>query len=568
MAATFFVEGLNAELYPDLLREIDGRGHEVAYHAWRHEQWGDLTAVEQAANLDRGIEAFGRIGLRIAGIRPPGGQLGAGGTPVLREAGLRYCSPAGAGAGAADGVALLPFEWSHVDACCVLPALGAAREQIGGSAEPVEPNAFAAWIGEETARLAEEGGFLAIVLHPFMLGWLGKENLGAVLDRPWPVRREAGRSGRGGDADLAEQVLAEPRELRRRDRARHRKLDLVSEPCPRWEMWRRHCCRPRPGGPIPSGLPASRGGWSTRMPRRLAGRAGGRAGGFAGVLADPHGATDRSLPPRRREDLLRKFARLGGAPALDAVKSIVLLASGADAFAAEIAAVGARHEPSRPDSVLDLTPGEEWPAASRCEAIVIGSGAGGAFAARALARAGLATVIVEEGERWGVERIRASHPLDRFAGIYRDGGTTMALGNPPIALPLGRAVGGTTVINSGTCFRPPTAVATRLAPRARARPCRPRAARPTGGRRRSDDRRRSGPDGGTGAQRRTGAGGRRGARTGRARRCAATRRAAVGPASARSAAPTTPRAASISTPCPRHARRGHGSPAACGSREC
>ena len=36
----------------------------------------------------------------------------------------------------------------------------------------------------------------------------------------------------------------------------------------------------------------------------------------------------------------------------------------------------------------------------------------------------------------------------------------MALGNPPIALPLGRAVGGTTVINSGTCFRPPTAVAT------------------------------------------------------------------------------------------------------------
>ena len=30
IAATFFVEGLNAELYPDLLREIDARGHEVA----------------------------------------------------------------------------------------------------------------------------------------------------------------------------------------------------------------------------------------------------------------------------------------------------------------------------------------------------------------------------------------------------------------------------------------------------------------------------------------------------------------------------------------------------------
>ena len=40
----------------------------------------------------------------------------------------------------------------------------------------------------------------------------------------------------------------------------------------------------------------------------------------------------------------------------------------------------------------------------------------GAFAARALARAGLDTVIVEEGERWTAERIRATHPLDRFAG--------------------------------------------------------------------------------------------------------------------------------------------------------
>ena len=136
-----------------------------------------------------------------------------------------------------------------------------------------------------------------------------------------------------------------------------------------------------------------------------------------------------------------------------------MLAHGAEAYAAEIAAVGSRHQPSRPDQPMTVIPGVEWPNRSSCDAIVVGSGAGGAFAARALARAGFDTVIVEEGERWTVDRIRSSHPLDRFAGIYRDGGTTMALGNPPIALPLGRAVGGTTVINSGTCYRPPAAVA-------------------------------------------------------------------------------------------------------------
>ncbi len=183
IAATFFVEGLNAEIYPDLLGEIDGRGHEVAFHAWRHEQWADLRATEQAANLEQGLAAFRRLGLEIGGLRPPGGQLGEGGTSVLREAGLRYCSPAGAGAGREGGVALLPFEWRHVDASCVLPPLGSAREQIGGSRDPIEPTRFVAWLEAEIGRLAQDGGYMAIVLHPFMLGWLGKEPLAALLDR-------------------------------------------------------------------------------------------------------------------------------------------------------------------------------------------------------------------------------------------------------------------------------------------------------------------------------------------------------------------------------------------------
>src|SRR6185295_18488219 len=90
--ATFFVEGLNAEIYPDLLVEVDAAGHEVGYHAWRHEQWSDLRAGDQAENLARGREAFDGLGLDMAGLRPPGGGLGPGGLDVLRGAGLRYCS--------------------------------------------------------------------------------------------------------------------------------------------------------------------------------------------------------------------------------------------------------------------------------------------------------------------------------------------------------------------------------------------------------------------------------------------------------------------------------------------
>jgi peptidoglycan/xylan/chitin deacetylase (PgdA/CDA1 family) len=209
IAATFFVEGLNAELYPNLLGEIDARGHEVAYHAWRHEHWAELTAAEQAANLARGIAAFERLGLKIAGLRPPGGGLGEGGTQILREAGLSYCSPAGAGAGLADGIALLPFEWRHVDASCVLPPLGAVREQIAGSSDPVEPAAFATWLEAEVGRLAQAGGLMTIVLHPFMLDWLGEERLVALLDRV--AAASAGDEVRVARcAEVAEHVGAHP----------------------------------------------------------------------------------------------------------------------------------------------------------------------------------------------------------------------------------------------------------------------------------------------------------------------------------------------------------------------
>lgn len=197
-----------------------------------------------------------------------------------------------------------------------------------------------------------------------------------------------------------------------------------------------------------------------RMPQET------RAGVLAGIGAFEAASLIRyrrrlgELDPDRAAALLASARRLGtpGAALTDAFKAVVLLAWGADRYAGEIETVANAHPPGRPDAELDLTPGSEWPETSSCDAIVIGSGAGGAFAARELARAGLDTVVIEEGERWGVERIRAAHPVERFASLYRAAGTTTTLGPPPVALPIGRAVGGTTVVNSGTCYTPPSAV--------------------------------------------------------------------------------------------------------------
>jgi choline dehydrogenase-like flavoprotein len=93
----------------------------------------------------------------------------------------------------------------------------------------------------------------------------------------------------------------------------------------------------------------------------------------------------------------------------------------------------------------------------RCDVVVVGSGAGGAAAARVLAEAGLEVVVVEEGEHHDA-RDFTTDPLHALRTLYRDGGLTACDGRPPIPLPVGRCVGGTTVINSGTAVRPPAEV--------------------------------------------------------------------------------------------------------------
>lgn len=86
------------------------------------------------------------------------------------------------------------------------------------------------------------------------------------------------------------------------------------------------------------------------------------------------------------------------------------------------------------------------------DAIVIGSGAGGAVAAYELARQGLAVVMVEEGAYYDRSHFNGNVP-QLLKKLYRRLGLTATLGNAIIPLPLGRNVGGTTTINSGTCLR-------------------------------------------------------------------------------------------------------------------
>jgi choline dehydrogenase-like flavoprotein len=98
----------------------------------------------------------------------------------------------------------------------------------------------------------------------------------------------------------------------------------------------------------------------------------------------------------------------------------------------------------------------------KADVCVIGAGAGGAVVAAELAEGGVSVVLLEQGPARSADSFTA-RPPEMLARLYRDAGQTTTVGMPPIGLPLGSGIGGTTLINSGTCFRTPPHVLERWA---------------------------------------------------------------------------------------------------------
>ncbi|WEX91693.1 GMC family oxidoreductase (plasmid) [Sinorhizobium garamanticum] len=86
------------------------------------------------------------------------------------------------------------------------------------------------------------------------------------------------------------------------------------------------------------------------------------------------------------------------------------------------------------------------------DAVIIGSGAGGASVSDVLTAAGLSVIMLEEGGHVppsSAPRVAS----EAFAAAWRSGGLTAAIGRPPIAYAEGCCVGGGTEINSAIAQR-------------------------------------------------------------------------------------------------------------------
>jgi peptidoglycan/xylan/chitin deacetylase (PgdA/CDA1 family) len=93
LSATFFVEGWNAQKYPELVREIAAAGHEVAAHGWMHEPWETLQPEEERELIARTTGVLGDIlGRPPVGWRSPAARTTRHTLSLLADNGYRYDS--------------------------------------------------------------------------------------------------------------------------------------------------------------------------------------------------------------------------------------------------------------------------------------------------------------------------------------------------------------------------------------------------------------------------------------------------------------------------------------------
>jgi peptidoglycan/xylan/chitin deacetylase (PgdA/CDA1 family) len=169
--ATFFFPGMTVERWPKLVDTVLEAGHEVALHGYSHKSPVYFTPQEQRDELERGLAALDKFGVRPTGYRAPMWSSSNTTLDALAEFGFHYDSsmfdddrpylldtPAGR-------IAELPIHWCLDDweqyVYVPDPDLGHTINR---------PSIVAQLWTEELDAMRDTGSMAVLTCHPFCSG--------------------------------------------------------------------------------------------------------------------------------------------------------------------------------------------------------------------------------------------------------------------------------------------------------------------------------------------------------------------------------------------------------------
>jgi peptidoglycan-N-acetylglucosamine deacetylase len=209
MHATFYVPGYTADQHPGAVEAILAGGHEVAHHGYLHRGTDSLDGGAQRAELEDGLTALSKLGVRPAGYRSPGWELTPETLDLLGELGFSYDASMMADdrpywvTSGTRPLLELPGHWS----LCDWPYFGWTPYDGGLLADPDAVERI--WLAEfESAR--QDGRAVTYTMHPEAIG---RGYLMRMLESMITAMAARGRTWFATHAQLADLAKAPPTDL-------------------------------------------------------------------------------------------------------------------------------------------------------------------------------------------------------------------------------------------------------------------------------------------------------------------------------------------------------------------
>lgn len=174
--ATFFVPGAIAERYPETIRQIAEKGHEIAHHGYRHESplYFEGHERQERRCLEMGSRALERVtGRRPTGYRAPGFDLTPQTVRLLEEMGFLYDSTLMAQEtpyvvklrDVETSLIEIPVDWSLDD----FPYFAFWKPPIYAAGLSPPSHVLEIW-KRELDGYHEAGGCFTLTMHPSIIG--------------------------------------------------------------------------------------------------------------------------------------------------------------------------------------------------------------------------------------------------------------------------------------------------------------------------------------------------------------------------------------------------------------
>jgi peptidoglycan-N-acetylglucosamine deacetylase len=169
VAATFYVPGHTADQHPGAVQAILAAGHEVGHHGYLHRGTDGLDAAAQRAELEQGLTALGKLGVRPGGYRSPGWELTPETLDLLGELGFSYDASLMADdrpywvTSGTEPLLELPGHWS----LCDWPYFGWTSYHGGLLADPAAVQRI--WLAEFESA-CQDGRAVTYTMHPEAIG--------------------------------------------------------------------------------------------------------------------------------------------------------------------------------------------------------------------------------------------------------------------------------------------------------------------------------------------------------------------------------------------------------------